>query len=98
MDDSNSSEQKSRPAAGSWHAEYWSCHAKTTVLTIDPTANVTGKRVIAECDTEEDARLIAAAPDLLALLIELVDIEGPLPGNAQWNGKVRDAIAMATGE
>ena len=46
---------------------------------------------------EANARLIASAPDLLALLIELVNIEGPCPGNAAWAEKVLAAIAKATG-
>ena len=54
-----------------WHAAAWSCHAKTAVLVDDPTAP-TGKHVIAECDTEEHARLLAAAPQLLATL-ELIE-------------------------
>ena len=45
-----------------------------------------------------NARLIAAAPDLLALLVELVDIEGPMPGTSAWGDKARAAIAKATGE
>jgi len=52
-------------------------------------------------DTATDAanaRLIAAAPDLLGLLQELIDIEGPQPGTAEWANKVRAAIAKATGE
>ena len=44
-----------------------------------------------------NARLIAAAPDLLALLKELIDIEGPQPGTAAWADKVRAAIAKAEG-
>lgn len=48
-----------------------------------------------ECQ-EANARLIAAAPELLNLLIELIDIEGPQPGNAAWAEKVRSAIAKVT--
>jgi len=44
-----------------------------------------------------NARLIAAAPELLALLIELVDMEGPQPGTSAWGDKARAAIAKATG-
>jgi hypothetical protein len=44
-----------------------------------------------------NARLMAAAPELLELLLELVDIEGPQPGNAAWGEKVHAAIAKATG-
>ena len=44
-----------------------------------------------------NARLIAAAPELLALLQELIDIEGPQPGTSEWANKVHAAIANATG-
>jgi hypothetical protein len=50
---------------GKWYAAEWSCRAITTVLVDDPTVGIVGKRVVAECDTEADARLIAMAPDLL---------------------------------
>jgi hypothetical protein len=43
------------------------------------------------------ADLLLAAPDLLALLVELVDIEGPCPGTAVWATKVHAAIAKARG-
>lgn len=52
---------------GQWRAEAWSCHAATTIL-VDDASLVTGKRIIAECETVEDARLIAAAPMLLEAL------------------------------
>jgi hypothetical protein len=45
-----------------------------------------------------DARLIAAAPDMLALLIELIEIEGPQPGHVEWWRKTIAVIAKATGE
>lgn len=45
-----------------------------------------------------DAWLIAEAPPMLALLIELTDIEGPLPGNAEWAAKVKRIIALAGGQ
>lgn len=46
--------------------------------------------------SEANARLIAAAPTMLALLQELIDIEGPQPGTAEWARKVRAVIAKAT--
>jgi hypothetical protein len=53
---------------------------------------------IAEGETgEHNARVIAAAPQMLELLQELVDIEGPLPGNAEWANKVKTVLAAATG-
>ena len=52
--------------------------------------------------TEEEvratARLIAAAPDMLALLQELIDIEGPQPGDRQWADKVFAVLAKALGD
>lgn len=39
-----------------------------------------------------------AAPQMLALLEELVYIEGPQPGNSEWAEKVGSLIAMAKGE
>lgn len=42
-------------------------------------------------------RLIAAAPELLGLLKELIDIEGPQPGHVEWARKVYAAIAKAEG-
>jgi len=50
---------------GPWHQREWTCHAKTSVVVDDPSV-LTGVRVIAECETEEDARLIAAAPTMAA--------------------------------
>jgi hypothetical protein len=35
--------------------------------------------------------------ELVALLKELIDIEGPQPGAGGWARKVRDAIAKAEG-
>lgn len=48
-----------------WRAQAWSSHAARTVLVDDPAA-LTGKRVIAECDTEEDARRIVACVNACA--------------------------------
>lgn len=55
----------------------------------------TGKNCAPEM--EANARLIAAAPDMLALLKELIDIEGSQPGTAAWAAKVFAAIAKAEG-
>lgn len=47
---------------------------------------------------EADIPLMNAAPDLLALLEELIAIEGPQPGNVAWFHKVTAAIKKARGE
>ena len=54
-----------------------------------------GGHLVAESITPSNAKLIAAAPELLALLIELIDIEGPQPGHITWANKVKAAIAKA---
>ena len=46
---------------------------------------------------EANANLIAAAPELLDLLIELIDIEGPQPGHVMWARKVKSVINKALG-
>lgn len=56
--------------------------------------------LVADCSSSphgaEYARLFAAAPDMLAVLIDLTNLEGPLPGNRDWHTKAMDAITKAT--
>lgn len=89
---------------GSWRAEEWSCHAKTTVLTDDP-LHFSGKREIAECMSEDDARAIAALPEL----VEAARAAERLLTKAGWRAdntfdpeavalaKLRVALAKAAG-
>lgn len=84
---------------GPWHAIEWNCHAPTAVATI-----VDGRPIIvAECcghgrDSKEsvgDARLIAAAPDLLAALRAALAV---IPyGNESVELMARSAILKAGG-
>ncbi len=46
---------------------------------------------------EEEATPPSTMERLRALLEELVDIEGPLPGNAQWAKKVKAELARLDG-
>lgn len=46
---------------------------------------------------QANAHVLADAPAMLALLQELIDIEGPQPGTSDWAAKVRAIIASATG-
>lgn len=55
---------------GLWQAIEWTRHAATSVVVDDSTC-VTGKRLIAECETEDDARLIADAPRMFAEVARL---------------------------
>lgn len=61
-------------------------------------AHVAVKSALSSNRRDADARLIAAAPDLYALLRELIDIEGPQPGTADWARKVQAALARVDGE
>lgn len=88
---------------GPWRAEEWSCHAATTVLVDDPSV-CTGKRAIAECESEDDARAVAALPEFVdaAIAAEAVLargrwIEGSTDPEAVALHKLRAALAKATG-
>src|SRR5882672_1932226 len=52
-----------------WIASAWTRHSETTVLA-DDAESITGKRVVAECEREDEARMVAAAPELLDALRE----------------------------
>lgn len=48
-------------------------------------------------DREANARLFAASWDLLMVLMELTELEGPLPGNREWHARAIAAIDKALG-
>lgn len=50
----------SNHTAGKWYAANWTSHAPRTVL-VDDASALTGKRVIAECERDEDAAFIVYA-------------------------------------
>lgn len=82
---------------GPWRAEEWRCHAATTVLVDDDTC-LTGKRVIAECETEEDAHLIAAAPELLDFVAEYLDAwHSGMAGDSSMRRLAESLFEKATG-
>ncbi|HMN79417.1 MAG TPA: hypothetical protein PKA20_05750 [Burkholderiaceae bacterium] len=68
---------------GQWYARAWTSHAATTVVVDDPTV-LLGRRVIAECEDEQTARLVAEAPALLSALQALLHEFGRtyLPGSS----------------
>ena len=80
------------------YALRWTCHAATTIVEDDDTV-ITKKRVIAECDTEEHARLFAAAPAMLALLTRIDQTSTiPLDELPDTLAEVKRTIAQARGE
>jgi hypothetical protein len=84
------------------YAACWTCHAPTTVL-VDDKSTLTGKRVIAECEREEDAAFIVGAwnshaslVNALTLLAEKVDAAGgSIFGFADELQHARAALAAA---
>jgi hypothetical protein len=46
---------------------------------------------------ERNVKLVAEVEYLRALLQELIDIEGPQPGTADWAAKVREALTGSPG-
>jgi hypothetical protein len=84
---------------GKWEAIHWISHAKTTVV-IEDDCMTTGKRVIADCKTEEDATLIAAAPELLDALkavLQWIDDYCETTGFESVEAQADAAIAKAEG-
>jgi hypothetical protein len=55
-----------------WRAECWTCHAPVTVL-VDDASDLTGKRVVAECEREEDAAFIVKACGAHHKLVNALD-------------------------
>lgn len=81
----------------------WKFHKQARTIAIyrsdnaDTIANVPISAVVDNTRREHDARLIAAAPDLLEALIGCLECEFSVTDKAAIN-KARDAIAKATGE
>lgn len=71
------------PIVGRWYTRPWTSHAATTVLVDDPTV-LLGRRVIAECEDEQTARLVAEAPAMLTALQAMLHEFGRtyLPGSS----------------
>lgn len=88
---------------GFWRAEEHLCSVATTILTDDPSAT-SGKRIIAQFVLIDDARLGAAAPDLLAaataaeaVLSRGRWVEGSTDPEAVALCKLRAALSKASG-
>ena len=81
-----------------WRAIKWTGHAATTVVVDDP-AGFLGERVIAECDREDEARLIAAARELLAALERFQNdaFDFGMPLEHPCRAQARAAIAKVKG-
>jgi hypothetical protein len=75
-------------------------HDARVYLIDDARGHAVGELVYADARKPADARLIAAAPDLLAALRKLIGAIDRLPGNNPLDGladEARAAIARATG-
>lgn len=70
--------------------------APSFFLTVDEIAE-TGLRLYANGEQSEMVMLREQRDALLAILVELVDIEGPQPGTAAWGDKATALIAKCEG-
>ena len=82
-------------ASKQWCASRWNSHTPTAVVAMDDDS-IVGVRLVAECDTPETARLVAAAPELLDALKEMRDWYQKYIGLPACAANA--AIAKATGE
>ncbi len=91
---------------GPWSAIEYACHARTTVVADSVEGFAGARQIVAECsgcgrhadDSLADARLIAAAPDML-LALKLAESWIDPVRQEEWDAllAVRAAIAKAEG-
>jgi hypothetical protein len=60
------------PTPTPWYAAHWTRHAASTVL-INDTSTLTGKRMVADCETEADATFIVQACNSHGLLLAALE-------------------------
>jgi len=81
-----------------WYAACWSCHAPRTIL-VNDASRLTGKRVIAECDRDEDAAFIVRAcnshEQLVAALREIINYAEACDDDSVELDNARAALAAA---
>lgn len=85
---------------GPWQVRKWTCHTATTIVVPDKTVT-TGVRVIAECESEEDAKLMGAALDLCEAARAAMQCIGELPPTqprVEVAQMLQFAIEKATGK
>lgn len=70
--------------------------APSFFLTVDEITDA-GLRLYANGEQSELVMLREQRDALLAILVELVDIEGPQPGTAEWGDKAMALITMVEG-
>jgi len=87
-------EKKHTP--GPWKLSVDGCNAENNRANVVEGAN--GSLIVYGNANDSDARLIAAAPDLLEALQELWDIHKGYEINSERAARINAAIAKATGE
>ena len=84
---------KAKHTPGPWEVEY-KVNVKSSKGDFVASCGCNGRDIDVSIS---NARLIAAAPEMLELLEDLIDMEGPQPGCASWAEKVQAVIKKATG-
>jgi hypothetical protein len=90
-------QDNTRYKSGGWKTNQYSITARKPGVHGTTLANIPNRATVPDEEKRANAILMAHAPELLAMLIELTDMEGPQPGTSTWGRNALALIARAQG-
>jgi len=90
-------QDNTRYKSGGWKTNPYSITARKPGVHGTTLANIPNRATVPDEEQRANAILMAHARELLDMLIELTDMEGPQPGTATWGRNALSLIARAQG-